>query len=77
MESSNSYQLFGNTTVGLSLSVNYRVDNYFRLGFLYQPCFLSTNYLPALNYQHFISFNLSWKLSIWKLSIWNGKRGAL
>jgi hypothetical protein len=59
------YQLFENTAVGLSLSANYRLGNYFRLGLLYQPCFLSTNFSPALNYQHFISFNLIWKFPIW------------
>ena len=48
--------------LGLSLSAQYRVGNYFRLGMLYQPNLLNTSFKPLFNYQHYISLNLIWKL---------------
>jgi hypothetical protein len=48
--------------LGLSLSAQYRVGNYFRLGVLYQPNLLNTPFKPLFNYQHYISLNLIWKL---------------
>ena len=50
--------------LGLSLSAQYRIGNYFRLGILYQPNLLNTSFRPSFNYQHYISLNLIWKLPI-------------
>jgi hypothetical protein len=48
--------------LGLSLSAQCRIGNYFRLGMLYQPNLLNTSFKPSFNYQHYISLNLVWKL---------------
>jgi hypothetical protein len=48
--------------LGLSLSAQCRVGNYFRLGMLYQPNLWNTSFKPSFNYQHYISLNLVWKL---------------
>ena len=53
-----------NLGLGLSLSAQYRLGNYFRLGILYQPDLLNTSFKPAFSYQHYISLNLIWKLPI-------------
>ena len=50
--------------LGLSLSAQYRVGSYFRLGVLYQPDILNTSFKPSLNYQHYISLNLIWKFPV-------------
>jgi hypothetical protein len=50
--------------LGLSLSAQYRVGSYFRLGVLYQPDILNTSFKPTLNYQHYISLNLIWKFPV-------------
>jgi hypothetical protein len=50
--------------LGLSLSAQYRVGSYFRLGILYQPNILNTSFKPSLNYQHYISLNLIWKFPV-------------
>ena len=52
------------TTLGFSLSTQYRFGNYFKLGTLYQPELFRINVSPALKYQHYISLNLIWKLPI-------------
>ncbi len=52
------------TAMGFSLSAQYRLGNYFRIGILYQPDILTLNHLPVLKYQHYISFNFIWKLPI-------------
>jgi hypothetical protein len=52
------------TGLGLSLSAQYRIRNYFRLGILYQPNLLNTSFKPSFNYQHYISLNLIWKLPV-------------
>ena len=53
-----------NIGLGLSLSAQYRIGNYLRLGILYQPDLLNTSFKPSFNYQHYISLNLIWKLPI-------------
>ncbi|MEO6454941.1 MAG: hypothetical protein ABIN97_12745 [Ginsengibacter sp.] len=55
-----------NKGFGLSLSAQYRLGNYFRLGVLYEPGILNTSSKPVFGYQHYISFNLTWKLSLRK-----------
>ena len=55
---------FKNTALGLSLSAQYRLGNYFRMGVLYQPGILSANLSPALHYQHYISVSFIWKLPL-------------
>ncbi len=52
------------TTMGFSLSAQHRLGNYFRIGILYQPDLLTLNHSPTFKYQHYISFNLIWKLPI-------------
>jgi hypothetical protein len=59
-----SYTSKSNINIGLSLSAQYRVGKNFRLGVLYQPGLLNTNFKPAVNYQHYISLNCIWKLAI-------------
>ena len=58
------YKSKSNINIGLSLSAQYRLGKYFRLGVLYQPGLLNTNFKPAVNYQHYISLNCIWKLAI-------------
>jgi hypothetical protein len=60
------YKRISNVNIGLSLSAQYRVANNCRLGVLYQPGLLNTSFKPAVNYQHYISLNLIWKLRIKK-----------
>lgn len=67
-------QTFGDTTknnqslnnigLGLSISAQYRVGNYFRFGVLYQPVLFDVSPRTIFGYQHFISLNLVWKLPI-------------
>jgi len=51
------------TSLGLSLSTQYRFGDHFRLGLLYQPSLFDLN-KTALDYQHFISLELIWKIPI-------------
>ncbi|WP_462250321.1 hypothetical protein [Ferruginibacter sp.] len=60
------YKRKSNINIGLSLSAQYRVANNCRLGVLYQPGLLNTSFKPAVSYQHYISFNCTWKLRIKK-----------
>jgi hypothetical protein len=57
-------QSLRNTGVGLSLSVQYRFEDHFRLGILYQPNFWNMSFKPTINYQHYISLNLNWDIPI-------------
>ncbi|HUZ59884.1 MAG TPA: hypothetical protein VMU83_14000 [Hanamia sp.] len=50
--------------LGLSFSAQYRLGNYFRFGFLYQPVL----FCPGFDYQHFTSFNLIWKFPIGQIN---------
>lgn len=52
------------TGLGLSLSTQYRMGGYFRIGLLYQPDFIVLNRNFTFNYQHFASVNFIWKLSL-------------
>ncbi|HEY4151211.1 MAG TPA: hypothetical protein VGM41_19875 [Chitinophagaceae bacterium] len=56
--------LSNSTVLGLSLSAQYRFGQYFRMGFLYQPGLLSTNFSPAFDYQHIFSLQLTWKFPL-------------
>lgn len=58
--------LIKNTQLGLSLSAQYRLGYYFRLGVLYQPTLLNTDFKTSFDYQHYLSLNLSWKLPIYR-----------
>lgn len=58
--------LIKSTQLGLSLSAQYRIGYYFRLGVLYQPALLSADFNPSFNYQHYLSLNLTWKLPIYR-----------
>lgn len=60
----NLNQSIKNTALGFSLSTHYRFGNYFRLGILYQPDLLRLGNSPTLKYQHYISLNFIWKLSL-------------
>ena len=59
-----THQLSNVTTLGLSVSVQYRLGNYIYAGVLYQPSFVNTNNLSSFNYQHFLSFNLIGKIPL-------------
>jgi hypothetical protein len=58
--------LIKSTQLGMSLSAQYRLGYYFRLGVLYQPGFLKTDFKPSFYYQHYLSLNLSWKLPLYR-----------
>jgi len=60
-------QSLKNLALGPSLSVDYRLGNYLRLGFLYQPTIINTTLKPVFDYQHYISINLTWKIPIKKM----------
>ncbi|HWI90597.1 MAG TPA: hypothetical protein VNT20_04940 [Flavisolibacter sp.] len=51
-----------NRGAGLSLSAQYRLGNYFRLGLLYQPVLFNVNNKTSIGYQHFTSFSLAWEV---------------
>jgi hypothetical protein len=53
-----------NTCVGLSLAIQYRFGDHFKLGILYQPNFLNPSFKPPINYQHYISLTLNWDIPI-------------
>ena len=59
-------QSLKNTGLGLSLSAQYRLGNYLRIGVLYQPCIINTSLNPVFDYQHYISINLTWKIPVIK-----------
>jgi len=52
------------TGIGFSLSAQYRLGKYFRIGILYQPTLLTPNLSPSFNYQHYISAGLAWRWAI-------------
>jgi hypothetical protein len=57
---------FKNIGFGLSLSAQYRLGHYFKMGVLYQPNIINTSLKPTVDYQYYISFNLIWKIPIRK-----------
>jgi len=52
------------TGFGFSLSAQYRLSRYFRVGILYQPTLFTVNLSPSVNYQHYISAGLVWRWPI-------------
>jgi hypothetical protein len=60
-------QSLKNKTLGLSLYANYRLGQRFRIGALYQPGIINIGTTPASGYQHYISFNLVWKMPMRKV----------
>ena len=52
------------TGIGFSLSAQYRLSKYFRVGILYQPTLFTANLTPSFNYQHYISAGLVWRWPI-------------
>jgi hypothetical protein len=50
--------------LGLSLTSQYRFSKRFWLGLLYQPTLLTMDHGARLDYQHLLSFELTWKLRI-------------
>lgn len=58
--------LIKNTKLGLSLSAQYRLGTYFRLGVLYQPILINADFKSSFNYQHYLSLNLTWRLPIYR-----------
>ena len=52
------------TGIGFSLSAQYRLSKYFRVGILYQPALFTANLTPSFNYQHYISAGLAWRWPI-------------
>lgn len=57
-------QRLKNKLLGLSLSMQYRLGKYFRLGLLYQPGILNLRNKVGIDYQHHLSFQLIWKLPL-------------
>jgi hypothetical protein len=57
-------QAVKNKGLGVSVSTQYRIGNYFRIGAIYQPMLLAVNSRPFANYQHYLSINLIWKFPI-------------
>ena len=52
----------GGFGLGLSFSAGYAVGNYYHIGLLYQPTFFSYNNKQQLDYQHFLSVELLWRI---------------
>ena len=52
------------TGLGISLSAQYRLSGYFRVGILYQPTLFTANLTPSFNYQHYISVGFAWRWPI-------------
>ncbi len=50
-----------NSALGLSFTSSFRFGEYFHLGFLYQPYFVSIGNKTVMDYQHQISIELIWK----------------
>jgi hypothetical protein len=59
-------QFKGSVAAGLSFAAQYKIGQYFRCGVLYQPGIFNTTYKPVLDYQHYLSLNLIWKLRVKK-----------
>lgn len=56
-----------NTSLGLSLSAQYRISPHFSLGFLYQPNIYTVSPIfSGFAYQHYFSFNLNFIIPIKK-----------
>jgi hypothetical protein len=53
-----------NTGAGFSLSSQYRIGHYFRIGALYQPVLFKIKNGPVISYQHFLTLHLIWKLPL-------------
>lgn len=58
--------LIKNTQLGPSFSAQYRLGYYFSLGVLYQPTLINANFKSSFKYEHYLSFNFSWKLPIYR-----------
>jgi hypothetical protein len=52
--------------LGLSLSGGYAIGNYYHIGLLYQPNLISIDNNPPMDYQHFLSFQLIWRIPLAK-----------
>lgn len=50
--------------IGFSLSLQYRLGNYFRFGLLYQPTVFSMNSPQSFGYQHYLAAGLAWRWPI-------------
>ena len=68
MPSGKNTKTISNIGLGGSFSGEYRIDNSFRLGFLYQPNLLNTSFKPTINYQHYLSLSLILKSPLNKKS---------
>lgn len=60
-------QTVRNNGIGLSLSAQYRLQKYFKLGLLYQPNLVSFGGAGTGKYQHYISLNAMWKIPLRKV----------
>ena len=49
---------------GLSLSAQYRIGNYVRVGLLFQPDFFNAGDLPAFKYQQYFAASLCWRIPL-------------
>ena len=58
------YAVTNTTALGLTLSPQYRIGNFFRIGALFQPNFINTSHSPTFNYQHYIAVQLCWKIPL-------------
>lgn len=64
LDSVNPSEQTNAVALGLSLSAQWRIGNFFRIGLLYQPNFINTTRSPVFNYQHYIAAQLCWKIPL-------------
>ena len=57
---------FKNKAFGLQALVGYRLTNSFQIGLNYKPTFFTIEPKSSLDYQHVLTFDLSWKIKLRK-----------
>ena len=56
-----------NICLGFSFIASYRFGDVFQIGLLYQPDFLNLMVHPEIDYQHYITIELAWKIHLKKV----------
>ena len=59
-------QKYNSTSLGITINPYIKTSENFRLGLLYQPSLFQTSENINFNYQHLISFVMTWELKIKK-----------
>jgi hypothetical protein len=56
----------GSFGMGLSLSAGFAIGSYYHIGLLYQPTLINISTKQQVDYQHFVSFELLWRIPVVK-----------